>query len=238
MNEEIKELGREILELKTAKTIPGDLQMHSGTLNIAAGKYTGIHRWRITFEDDNDTNPPIVTGYTNNFTKYNATNRTMECFGLDLGQYDDDSTAQILASRGISKIEQLTTPQPLEEWYQVRSFDPALMGTTPGWCLQNCRKGFGIPYGTYATAMADKNSQVTNGTLHYFDLGSGETPPDYIAVPVYMYTGIPEGHVVVWDHGTIYSDGTIYPSFQSIPGFSFIYGWGELCDGARVVEHY
>ena len=238
MNEEYRELKREILELKTAKPIPGFLEMYRGTLNGAIGRYTGTHRWRITFKDVGDTNPPIVAGFTNNFVKYDSPTDTMEVFenyGTSTSKYYEPWSQPIYATRPIQKIEQLTTPLPLEEWEQVRDFYPSDMGTTPGWCLQNCRLGFHIYSGTYATAMADKDAQAANGTLHPFN-ASTTTPPDYIACPVYMYTGIAEGHVVVWDHGTIYSDGRIYPSFQSIPGFQYVYGWGELCDGARVVQ--
>jgi hypothetical protein len=103
------------------------------------------------------------------------------------------------------------------------------MGTTPGWCLQNTRLGFHIYSGTFPTARADMNSQIANGTLH-----SG-TPPDYIACAVYWDNSVAEGHIGAWDHGTIYSDGAVYPSFDAIDrGYR---GWGELCDGQRVVQH-
>ena len=237
MNEEYRDLKREILELKTAKPIPGNLQMYSGTLKIAPGRYTGTHKWRIYFEDVGDENSPIVGPFTWPFLPYNSATDTIDVFeyygSTIIYTKPAEERWQIVATRPINRIEQLTTPLPLQEWEQVRDFYPSDMGTTPGWCLQNCRLGFHIYSGTYASAMADKNAQAVNGTLHSF---SG-TPPDYIACPVYMYTGIAEGHVVVWDHGTIYSDGTIYPSFSSIPGWQYNYGWGEFCDGARVVQH-
>lgn len=236
MNEEYRELKREILELKTAKPIAGYLQMYSKTLTLAPGRYTGIHRWKITFEDVGDENSPIISGFSDCFKEYDSATDTIECFlsfKYTTIAYPSGLTSPIYATRPISKIEQLTTPLPLEEWEQVRDFYPADMGTTPGWCLQNCRLGFHIYSGTYASAMADMQAQAVGGTLHSFV----DSPPDYIACPVYMYTGIAEGHVVVWDHGTIYSDGTIYPSFSSIPGWQYNYGWGELCDGTRVVQH-
>lgn len=238
MNEDYRELKREILELKTAKPIAGYLQMYSGIVKRTPGRYNGIHRWKIYFEDVGDQETPIVGPQVAQFLPYDQATDTMVYF-IDYQnsniKVQTEEQFQVFATRPITKIEQITTPQPLEEWAQVRDFYPADMGTTPGWCLQNCRLGFHIYSGTYASAMADKNAQASNGTLHPFNVANA-TPPDYIACPVYMYTGIAEGHVVVWDHGTIYSDGTIYPSFQSIPGFQYVYGWGELCDGARVVQ--
>ena len=109
---------------------------------------------------------------------------------------------------------------------QILPFQPSLMGKTPGWCLQNCRLGFNIQSGTYPSAVADKDAQQANGTLHPMS-----ELPNNIAVPVYT-TGHPTcGHVVVYDHGTWWQDGyqISYPS-------GTIYGWGEFCDGVRVVE--
>lgn len=109
---------------------------------------------------------------------------------------------------------------------QVLPFQLALMGKQAGWCLQNCRLGFNIQRGTFNSAMEDKNAQQANGTLHSID-----SLPSNIAVPVYT-TGHPTcGHVVVYDHGKWYQDGyqISYPSGS-------IYGWGECCDGVRVVE--
>lgn len=122
------------------------------------------------------------------------------------------------------------TPTP-EEWRQYRQFNPANMGTQRGWCLKNCRLGFGITTGRYASAKDDMIAQKSNGTFHY------ETePPSYIAVPVYIDTSSPYEHVVVWDHGVVYSDGqVIYDGLDHWAGH--IYGWGEFCDGCRVVEH-
>lgn len=75
-------------------------------------------------------------------------------------------------------------------------------------------------------------SQLANGTLH----DANGYPPNYIQVPVYIDTGIPEGHVVVWDKGTVYSDGVLISGGLSYYGLSNIWGWGELCDGVRVVQ--
>lgn len=109
---------------------------------------------------------------------------------------------------------------------QVLTFDINRMGTKPGWCLQNCRLGFGIASGTFPSACADKQSQQANGTLHSFS-----TIPNNVAVPIYT-SGIDSNeHVLVYDRGTYYQDGYKigYPT-------GTIYGWGEFCDGKRVVE--
>lgn len=110
---------------------------------------------------------------------------------------------------------------------QILPFQLSMMGTKAGWCLQNCRLGFNIQSGTYPSAVADKNAQAANGTLH-----SMVELPSNIAVPVYTSGIYPEyGHVLVYDHGHWYQDGyeINYPS-------GTIYGWGEFCDGVRVVE--
>ena len=112
-------------------------------------------------------------------------------------------------------------------WVQERTFDPRKMGTRKGWCLQNCREGFGIMTGQFPSAKADMESQRANGTLHPMS-----SLPLNCAVPCYMDTASPNEHVIVCDHGTYWSDGRV---LTSIAGLSF-FGWGELCDGRRVVK--
>lgn len=120
-------------------------------------------------------------------------------------------------------------PTPTGEWTQALNFDVSNMGSTPGMCLQNTRLGFGIQSGTFPTARADMESQIANGTLH-----SG-TPPVDVSVPIYYNNSIDAGHVAVWDHGIVYSDKRMYASIDAVDaGYT---GWGELCDGMRVVEH-
>lgn len=235
MQDDYRALQQEILELKTAQPIPSMLNMYSGTLTQAIGRYTGVHRWKIQFKDVGDTNAPIVIiGGMSAFSAYNSVNDTQEVF-MDFGSqtvpYTSQSSFLVYSTRPILSITQQTTPLPLEEWTQIRSFYPADMGTTPGWCLQNSRLGFHIYSGTYMTARADMEAQQANGTLH-----SG-TPPDYIAVPVYYanYNITTAGHVAVWDHGTVWSDGVQFPSINSVTN-SYA-GWGEFCDGQRVVQH-
>lgn len=111
---------------------------------------------------------------------------------------------------------------------QVKQFNLAKMGRKSGWCLQNVRLGFGIANGKFPSAKADMESQRKNGTLH-----SG-TPPTNIAVPVYCDTLSRFEHVVAWDHGKVYSDGTLIP--RGLAEYK-TFGWGELCDGVRVVEY-
>lgn len=112
---------------------------------------------------------------------------------------------------------------------QTRNFSPAKMGKKSGWCLQNCRLGFGIASGKYPSAKADMQAQRSAGTLH--DIS---TVPTNVAVPVYADTASKYEHVMVFDKGILYSDG--YKVSTGLKGFKF-FGWGELCDGQRVVEY-
>lgn len=236
LQSEFEALKRDIRELKTAQTRPSTFTVFAARGTMALGRYSvrTTYLWRIYFEDTGDTNPPIITtGFipAQALRPYDVTNNTQDIqyYSNYDAAYSSDQTFYIESSRPISRIIQLTSPGPLNEWEQVRSFYPADMGTTPGWCLQNTRLGFHIYSGTFPTARADMNSQIANGTLH-----SG-TPPDYIACAVYWDNSVAEGHIGAWDHGTIYSDGAVYPSFDAIDrGYR---GWGEFCDGQRVVQH-
>lgn len=110
---------------------------------------------------------------------------------------------------------------------QIRSFNPSKMGKVKGMCLKNVRLGFGITTGQYASAKADMEAQRKNGTLH------AGTPPTSIACAVYCDTASSAEHVVAWDRGTVYEDG--YKRANGLNGLK-LFGWGELCDGRRVVE--
>lgn len=112
-------------------------------------------------------------------------------------------------------------------WEQTRSFNIKKMGTKANWCLMNCRLGFGITKGTFPSAKADLESQRRNGTLH--DIS---TLPKNVAVPIYIDTFSPNEHVIVSDKGVFYSDGKRLTSLKGLKCF----GWGECCDGARVVK--
>ena len=237
-------LKRDILELKTAQKKPSLLQTYHQTGTMAAGFYTaGIWSWTIHYDNDGSMMPPItsLTSYQpyNAYLKpYNPSTNTQKIYfyppngeaSTTQSSYYNAATIIAASSKKILSITQDQTPIQYE-WTQVRDFYPADMGTTPGYCLQNSRLGFHIYSGTYMTARADMEAQQANGTLH-----SG-TPPDYIAVPVYYanYNITPAGHVAVWDHGTVWSDGVAFPSIDSVTN-SYV-GWGELCDGARVVQH-
>ena len=110
---------------------------------------------------------------------------------------------------------------------QVRTFYPREMGTQKGWCLKNARVGFRIYTAKFSSAKADMLSQKKNGTLHPMS-----TLPANCAVPVYIDTASSAEHVEVCDKGTWYSDG----KKVSAPNYSTCFGWGELCDGTRVVK--
>jgi peptidoglycan hydrolase-like protein with peptidoglycan-binding domain len=110
---------------------------------------------------------------------------------------------------------------------QIRNFYPAEMGSRQGWCEQNVREGFRITKGTYPSAKADMEAQKRAGTFH------AGNPPANIAVPVFCDTASKFEHVVASDHGRVYSDKKFIPN--GLKAFKVI-GWGELCDGVRVVE--
>ena len=101
------------------------------------------------------------------------------------------------------------------------------MGKRKGWCLQNCRLVFGFPVGKYASAKVDMESQKKNGTLHDIT-----TLPDNVVVPVYVDTPSIYEHVIISWYGVFYEDG--YKISRS--KYSKFFGWGECCDGRRVVK--
>lgn len=102
------------------------------------------------------------------------------------------------------------------------------MGKQKGYCLQNCRLVFGFKTGKLASAKVDAQSQIKAGTMHSMD-----TLPTNVVVPVYVkLSGSKYDHVIISWYGQFYSDGkkinrNTYKSY---------YGWGECCDGRRVVK--
>ena len=64
---------------------------------------------------------------------------------------------------------------------QLVEASPARMGRQKGWCLQNTRLSFGFKVGKYASARADAQAQIKNGTMHPID-----TLPTNVSVPVYI----------------------------------------------------
>lgn len=109
-------------------------------------------------------------------------------------------------------------------WEQLKPFYPKEMGKQKGWCLQNCRLGFRIYTGHYASAKAAETAAKKNGTYH------AGTPPNNIAVPVYTDSTGKNGHVVVWDKGVWWSDG------KRCNSMSGVHGWDEMMDNVRVVK--
>lgn len=126
-----------------------------------------------------------------------------------------------------------TPPTPQGDFQQVLNFYPEDMGNTPGWCLQNVMDGFHIQVwasgidGAYQDMLWNKN----NGTLH-----EEIYPPADIAVPIYIRTQGPYHHVVAWDHGVVYDDKVRRDNWVDYFGAQNIWGWGEYCDGIRVVQ--
>lgn len=113
-------------------------------------------------------------------------------------------------------------------YQQVLEFNPQKMGKRKGYCEQNVREGFGIKVGRFPSAKADMESQRKNGTLHYGN------PPANASVPVFCDTTSPYEHVVAWHRGVVYEDGSVRT--RGLNGLK-IFGWGELCDGVRVVKY-
>ena len=242
LQEELARLKEEIRDLKTAQMLPGYSRMYRGALQIPAGNYQGVYTWTITFEQDGFENAPIIhfdqgLNMTPQRFDYMSNTQKIELFANPYGTSIDEtryfySTRPIASVGPITKTNNIDDYTPPPTWQQVRSFSLSRMGTTPGWCLMNCRLGFNINSGTYASAIADKNAQAANGTLH----GARSAPPMELQVPVYINTGDPSGHVVVWDRGTVYSDGRKITNGLNYYGLSNVWGWGEFCDGARVVQ--
>lgn len=107
---------------------------------------------------------------------------------------------------------------------QVKTFYPNEMGSAKGWCLKNCRLGFRIYAGHYASAKAAMNAGKKNGTFH------AGTPPSNISAPVYLDTTSQYEHVVVCNKGVWYSDK------KKINKPKNVFGWDEVMDGVRVVK--
>ena len=112
---------------------------------------------------------------------------------------------------------------------QLKNFFPKDMGTKKGWCLQNVAKGFhAYPSSSpSASAKADMNVNIAKGTYHK---GVGDIPTN-CAVPVYYKTTSQYGHVVAYDKGTWYNDGKKFT-----PDGKMLLGWGEWCNGFRIVK--
>lgn len=111
-------------------------------------------------------------------------------------------------------------------WKQLKEFNIKKMGTKKGYCLQNVRLGYGIA-AKYPDAKSDMEANKKAETLH--DMNA---IPMNVSVPVYVDSTSKYEHIIVCDKGTYYSDGK---RLTSTKGMKF-FGWGEMCDGVRVVE--
>lgn len=118
----------------------------------------------------------------------------------------------------------------MANWKQLKAFNHNKMGTAKGWCELNVAKGFGVDgkntKNPMASAKADMQFNKSKGTLHPMS-----EYPGNIAVPVFLDTASQYEHVVADDKGTIWSDG----KKSSLNGYK-VFGWGEYCNGVRVVE--
>ena len=113
----------------------------------------------------------------------------------------------------------------MSEFEQYREFNPDKMGNVKGWCLQNCRKGYGIKNGKYASAKAAMTADKKAGVFH-----AGSDVPLNVAVPVYLDTESKYEHIVVCNKGIWWSDK------KRISKPKNIFGWTERCDGETVVK--
>lgn len=109
---------------------------------------------------------------------------------------------------------------------QIKAFYPKEMGKKKGWCLQNCRLGFRIYTGHYASAKSAYEAAKKNGTLRDMN----ELPVN-ISVPVYQSSTSKYGHVIVYNMGVYYSDGSIVRNPQGL------LGWDINMDGVPVVKY-
>ena len=110
---------------------------------------------------------------------------------------------------------------------QLKPFYPKDMGKKKGWCLENVARGYhiyGVP-SALPSAKADMEFNRARGTLHPLN-----TIPNNVAVPVYLDTASKYEHIEVCDRGKYWSDGYVVGK----PSNTF--GWGEYCNGVRIVE--
>ena len=107
----------------------------------------------------------------------------------------------------------------------IKNFYPKEMGTKKGWCLQNCRLGFRIYTGKYASAKSAYEAAKRNGTLRPMEELTYDS-----SVPVYQSSTSKYGHVIVYHMGTYYSDGKVVKDPKGLLGFD------THMDGVQVVR--
>lgn len=122
------------------------------------------------------------------------------------------------------------------DFTQVIAFITANGGATPGLCLANVCKGYGIPnkYGSAWEAWGHTQQHADR------DIPSG------VAVPIfYSYTTTIDGVTANYGHinvqlpnGTVWSDGNIYASIDDYMSKKFprFVGWGESVNDFKVIE--
>lgn len=106
---EIMDLEREIAELKTAQTKPGNSAFFTGLAFLPAGTWTGAHTWTIQFEDVEDDTAPIIATDVNSLISFlpyaSATNtQQLEWFSPGSQWFLNDQQYIILSSRPIESI--------------------------------------------------------------------------------------------------------------------------------------
>ena len=115
---------------------------------------------------------------------------------------------------------------------QVKGFNQAIAGKTPGYCLRNVRLGYGIA-SKYPTAIAAWNGLPISHKHRDRNVPSG------VDVPLY-YTYKTDGHINVrLANGKVWSDGVIFNSiadYEAKKEPNFI-GWGESVNGVSVIQY-
>ena len=109
---------------------------------------------------------------------------------------------------------------------QLIPFNLAKMGHKDGYCLQNVRLGYGLS-AKFKDAKEDMLCNKNAGTLH--DI---LTLPKNVTVPVYADTKNVHEHILVSVNSVFYSDGVIINKDK----YTY-FGWGEMCEGKKVVEY-
>ena len=111
---------------------------------------------------------------------------------------------------------------------QVRDFVISNGGSKPLYCLQNVRKGYGIPP-LYPNAIT---------AWHNTEQHKNRNFPAGVDVPVYFSWKV-DGHIgVQLADGRFWSDGKIYASLKKYEAVSapVFLGWGESVNKYRVIE--
>lgn len=106
---EVIDLEREITELKTAQTKPGNSAFFQKTATLPAGSWNGSHTWTIQYEDVGNTDAPIT--YTNTLSNItlepydsDTNTQTLEFYLIGTATYASDQTIPVMSSRPIASI--------------------------------------------------------------------------------------------------------------------------------------